>query len=223
MGDHHHGEAVPGQTPHDVQHLAHQLRVQGGGGLVKEQRLGVHGQGPGDGHPLLLAAREHAGISVGLAGQSHLLQQLHGGALGLGLVHLLDLHRGGGDVGLHRLQREQVEALEHHAHLLPELADVVFLVQGVLTLIEDGAAGGGLQLVDAAQQCALAGARGADDAHHFSLFDLQIDVPKDLQVSKILGQMLYFYHLSPSVTRRSVPAPWPPDIWRCRRCPGRRC
>src|SRR6266545_5794503 len=58
VGDHHHGHALAGEALHDAQHLPDQLRVEGGGRLVEEHELGVHGQGAGDRHPLLLAARE---------------------------------------------------------------------------------------------------------------------------------------------------------------------
>ncbi len=37
--------------------------VQGGGGFVEEDDFGVHGQGPGDGDALLLAAGEFGGGS----------------------------------------------------------------------------------------------------------------------------------------------------------------
>ncbi len=61
MGDHDHGHAFAGQVRHHIEDLVDHLRVQGGGGFVKEHDLGLHGQGPGNGHPLLLAARELAG------------------------------------------------------------------------------------------------------------------------------------------------------------------
>ena len=69
---------VLGQVAHDVEHVAHQLGVEGRGGLVEEHELGVHGQGPGDGHPLLLAAGELVGVVVDLVGQAHPLEELAG-------------------------------------------------------------------------------------------------------------------------------------------------
>ena len=71
VGDHHHGHALVGQLLHDLQHLAHHLGVQGGGGLVKEHHLGLHGQGPDDGDALLLAAGELVGIGIRLLFQPH--------------------------------------------------------------------------------------------------------------------------------------------------------
>ena len=53
-------------------------RVQGGGGLVAQQHLGVAGQGPGNGDALLLPAGELHRIGVGLVGQAHDVQILQG-------------------------------------------------------------------------------------------------------------------------------------------------
>ena len=61
MGDDDHGGLLLGQGADHPQHLAGELRVQGRGGLVKAEDIGAEGQGPGDGHPLLLAAGELVG------------------------------------------------------------------------------------------------------------------------------------------------------------------
>ena len=74
MGDHQHGHAVLRQRLHDAQHLAHHFRVQRGGGLVEQQHLRVHGQGAGDGHPLLLAAGDLPGLGIDVGGHTHLFQ-----------------------------------------------------------------------------------------------------------------------------------------------------
>ena len=76
VGDHDHGHAVGSQAPHHVEHVPHQLGVEGRGGLVEEHELGRHGQGPGDGHPLLLAAGQLVGVRGHLVGQSHPLEEL---------------------------------------------------------------------------------------------------------------------------------------------------
>ncbi len=47
-----------------------QLGVQGGGRLVEEHQLRLHGQRAGDRHPLLLTAGELRGIEVGAIGQT---------------------------------------------------------------------------------------------------------------------------------------------------------
>jgi hypothetical protein len=50
-----------GQVADDVQHLADQLGVEGGGRLVEQQHLGLERQRPGDGDALLLAAGQARG------------------------------------------------------------------------------------------------------------------------------------------------------------------
>ena len=56
VGDDDHGGLLLRQTPDDLEHLAGELRVQGGGRLIKAEDVRGQGQGPGDGYPLLLAA-----------------------------------------------------------------------------------------------------------------------------------------------------------------------
>ena len=63
-----------GEVLHHLQHLTDQLGVQGRGRLVEEHELGVHRQGPGDRHPLLLAAGELGGVVVEAIPQPHPLQ-----------------------------------------------------------------------------------------------------------------------------------------------------
>ena len=65
---HEHRHARSGQLAHDVQHLVDHLRVEGGGGLVEEHDLGLHGQRAGDGHALLLAAGQLAGYLCACSG-----------------------------------------------------------------------------------------------------------------------------------------------------------
>ena len=52
-------------------HVLAQLQVQGPQGLVQQQDLGLVGQSPGDGHPLLLSPGELPHPSVGEARQVH--------------------------------------------------------------------------------------------------------------------------------------------------------
>ena len=66
VGDDDHGHPALGQADHHVEDLVDHLRVEGRGRLVEEDDLGVHGQRPGDGDPLLLPARELRGVLVGL-------------------------------------------------------------------------------------------------------------------------------------------------------------
>ena len=56
MGDDQHGHPVVSQVAHDGQHLASQLGVQRGGGLVEIDDLRVRCKGAGNGHALLLSS-----------------------------------------------------------------------------------------------------------------------------------------------------------------------
>ena len=57
MGDDDHGDVqLLVDVPDQLQYLPGGLGVQGTGGLVAQQNLGVGGQGTGNGHALLLAA-----------------------------------------------------------------------------------------------------------------------------------------------------------------------
>lgn len=71
VGDHEHGHAVRGKLPDDFEHAADHLRVEGGGGLVKQQKLRFRGDGPCDAHALLLPAGQGAGVAVGEVGEPH--------------------------------------------------------------------------------------------------------------------------------------------------------
>ena len=58
MGDHYHSPPLKGQVSHDLQDLSHELRVEGGGGFIKEDHLRFHGKCPGYRRPLLLPSGE---------------------------------------------------------------------------------------------------------------------------------------------------------------------
>ena len=108
----------PRKRPHDVQHLAHHLRVQRGGGLVEQQHLRVHGQRPGNGHPLLLAAGDLPGLGVDVGRHAHLFQIVSCAcARASSRLRFSTLHLADHAVFQHRHIVEQIEGLEHHAHM----------------------------------------------------------------------------------------------------------
>ena len=100
---------------HEVQDALDQFRVQGAGGLVEEHDFRFHGQGPGDGDALLLAAGEVAGAVVGAFGEADLGEAAAGAFPGFGLGHALDAPEGQGHVLQGGVVREEVEVLEDHA------------------------------------------------------------------------------------------------------------
>jgi hypothetical protein len=94
VGDDDHRHAGLGQLLHRVEHLVDHLGVERRGRLVEEHHLRLHGERPGDGHPLLLTARELARVLVRLLGDLDPLEQLHAEVLGLGLLGILRTWRG---------------------------------------------------------------------------------------------------------------------------------
>ncbi len=82
---------------------------------VEEQHLGIHGQRPGQSHPLLHAAAELLGVMIAPALEADSLQELSGAILPLAAVHPLHLQPAG-HVVHHRAMGEQPEVLEHHRH-----------------------------------------------------------------------------------------------------------
>ena len=85
---------------------------------------------------------------------------------------------------------EQVEGLEHHAHMGAVSRGIDALGDNILAVVENLAGGGNLQQVDAAQQRGLAGAGGADDGGHVALFHGEIDIPQNLMGAEGLGQVV---------------------------------
>ena len=177
VGDDHHGDPqLLIQVLQQVQDGGGGGGVQGGGGLVAQQDLGVRGQGPGDGHPLLLSAGELGGIGVGLFRQPHQVQQLQGPLFGLGGGDAADLH-GEADVFQAGPLHQQVEALEDHGDL-PAGQPQLLLAEGrhLLPIHDHRAGGGPLQQVHAPHQGALAGAGETNDPEDLPLLNVQIDV-----------------------------------------------
>ena len=179
VGDHQHGDAGVGQLFHQLQHFADHLRVQGGGGLVKQDDVRVHGQGTSNGNALLLAAGKALGEDIGLIGQAHAGQQLVGTGGGLLLVLELEQFRGQAEVLLDGQVGEEIEVLEHHAHLLAHGVNVGFVHFHALKF--DAAAGGDLQPVQAAQERGFAAAGGADQADHIAAVNVNVDALEDIQ------------------------------------------
>ena len=179
VGDHQHGDAGVGQLLHQLQHLADHLRVEGGGGLVEQDDIRVHGQSAGNGNALLLAAGKALGEHIGFIGQADTGQQLLGTLGSLLLALELEQLRGQAEVLLDGQVGEEVEVLEHHAHLLAHGIDVGIIHLDALKL--DGAAGGDLQSVQAAQEGRLAAAGGADQADHIAAVDVDVDALQDIQ------------------------------------------
>jgi hypothetical protein len=77
VGDHQNGAALfLGQVLHQGDHVPARFFVEGGGGLIRQNQLGLIDQGAGDRHPLLLPPREGIGLVIDSISQPHLAQNL---------------------------------------------------------------------------------------------------------------------------------------------------
>ena len=84
VGDQHDGATAAVQLVEQAHHVAGRHRVEVAGRLVGQDQVGVGHQGPGHGHPLLLAAGQLAGPVVDPVGQADPLERREGPALALG-------------------------------------------------------------------------------------------------------------------------------------------
>ncbi|GAA3241288.1 hypothetical protein GCM10020256_64160 [Streptomyces thermocoprophilus] len=112
MGDEQDGEAeLPVEVAQQLEDGAGGLRVEGAGGLVGQQHLGVAGEGAGDADALLLAAGELGGVGARLVGEADEVEEFQrlGGPLPARLAEDL---QGQFDVVLDGPRGEQVEVLE---------------------------------------------------------------------------------------------------------------
>ena len=123
MGDDQHGHALLCQLPHDGQHLAGQFRVEGAGGLVEIDDLGAGGKSAGDGHALLLTARQLTGVVVGPVGEADLFQHLHADGIGLRFGHPPGDDEALGDVLQGRFVAEEIVVLEDECRLAAQARD----------------------------------------------------------------------------------------------------
>ena len=202
---HHHRHAGARQVLHHRQDLAHQLGVQRRGRFVEQHQLRVHGQGAGDGNPLLLPARELRGILSMLAGQPDAIEQPGGAVPGPGGRRALHPDRRLDHVLQRGHVRKQVELLEHHPDVAPHACHLALgqLIQfAAMLAVADQLAGhpdpatvDGFQVVDTGQQRALARSGRADDAHHATGRHVHVDVAQHLARSVALRQATDLQHV----------------------------
>ena len=183
MGDHDHGHTRAGQFNHHVKDLFNHFRVQGRGGLVEEHDFRLHGQRASNGHPLLLATGELSRILMGLLGNAHALQEFHGHFFRFLLRPLEHVDGSQSYVFQHREVREQVELLEHHPHLTPDLFDVLQVVREFHAVHNDGAPLVFFQPVDAPDEGGFPRTRGSKDDHHLPGINLHTDAPQGMEVA----------------------------------------
>ena len=187
MSDDHHGDAGFGKHPDNGLHFADHARVESTGGLVKQDDVRIHGQRPGDGNTLLLSAGEIVGVVEGLGAETDRMEQGHG--LFVGLLAGAPQQ---GDLRIHDVfddgeVTEEVEALEHHAHLLPNLVEVAFSIVDDLPVDDDLAGCGRLKHVDASQKSGLSCSGRSDDGNDISFVDDDVDIFQWSDILKFLS------------------------------------
>ena len=127
------------------------------------------------------------------------------------------LQRTGHDVLQSGHVAEQVELLKHHADLAPLLRQDCIghrnhtAIAGAIaeklavdahpTLIRR------IEMVEAAQERALAAAAGADDHHHLALAHVQIDAAQHVMIGEILVDAFSLHHQAGGVRWRHATAP----------------
>ena len=200
VGDEDHRQVIfDPQVFEQLQDLGLDGDVQGGGGLVADQDLGVAGHRDGDDHPLAHPARKLVRVLLEAAlgvSDAHVPQVFHrlfpGGAA---LQVLVQLHRLGDLVadGLEGVQAGH-GVLHDHGDLVPAHPQpVLFLFQAgqadglavVGPKVINGALGDGAVCVQQAHEGlgehALARAAFAHDGQHFALLDVQVDAADGVQ------------------------------------------
>ena len=121
------------------------------------------------------------GRTLSVLGDAHLVEQGPGDPLGLRPGLLADLEGGQGDVLQDGHVRVEIELLEDHPDLGPQLGDVGRRVGQRHPVHDDLAPLDRLQLVDAANQRALTGPAGAADHQDLARPHHEVHVPEDVE------------------------------------------
>src|SRR5215211_4040128 len=177
VGDHHHRHpALAVEAGQQFQDLLARARVEVAGGLVGQQHGRVADQGPGDGHPLLLAPRELGGPVLEPVPEPDRGQGLGGQPPPLGPAKA-PVDKGQADVGDRRGPGQQLEVLEHEPD--DPVADRGQLVLGqpgdVAAVEAQGPRGRPVQPAEQPQQGRLARPARPHDGHRVAPLHPQVD------------------------------------------------
>ena len=177
-----------------AQHFPAGVGVEGAGGLVGQDQGRVAHQRPGDGHTLLLAARQLVGLAAQLVAQAHLLQHRLGAGPALAAGHP------GVDQGhlhvAHQVELgQQVVLLEHEAqHLVAYGGKLIAAHPAHVPAVEPVDAGGGhVQAADDVHAGGFARAGLAHDGHELPRLDPHGDMIQRLDDG--VAHMIILAHL----------------------------
>jgi len=155
-----------------IQQLQHGFSghiVQGTRWLIAQKQPGILGKGPGNGHPLLLAAGELGRKIPGPATEAHHIQRLgrrYGIAAKLGCdFHILQRRQVG----------NQIVKLKHKAHIMAAIAGHFKAghMGNIPAVKENLALGNGIHAPKHIQKGGFSRAGGAQQHHKLSLFHLK--------------------------------------------------
>ncbi len=168
----------------DATQQVEDLRRRGGveraGGLIAQHDGRIVGQRPCDGHALLLAAGQLAGVAVGQISQTDQIEQIPRTFLTLGFRRVVEFQREG-HVVQHGALLEQAEVLEDHADSGAHVRQLLALHAGDVSSVDEHLAGSGaFQQVDATHQCRFARAGRAENAEDLTRIDGQVNVVQHL-------------------------------------------
>ena len=104
------------------------------------------------------------------------------------------LHRGKHNILQYRHVREEIEPLEYHADFLADIVDTLGIIH-TDAIDDDFSCRRLFQIIDAAENRALAGSGRPDDDDNFLILDCQIDSFQDFMGPKAFFQAFNFYHL----------------------------
>ena len=207
VGNDEHAHALARQLQHHIQHLAHHFRVERGGDFIQQDHFRVHAQRAHDGDALFLPAGKLAREGGFAVEQAHAGQQLVGLRLHFFAATPLCLQRAEQDVVDHIHVGKQFIALKHHAHFLAGGFPRHVFAEFAHAFHFDAAALVRLQAVDAAQQGAFAAARRAQNHHHLTLLQAQIQILQHHGIAVALAQVAHVQqsHISSPISFPNSP------------------
>ena len=169
--------------------------VQVAGGFVGKEDGGIHGQGAGYGHPLLLSAGEFRRFVRQTGTQAYQLQQFIGPGTGPGLL-LPAYQKRNHHILAGRKLRQQVMGLKDKADAaVPEGRQVPGSQrEHGRAVYQQGAAVRRKERSQYLEKRGLSGAGSAHDGHDFSAGDLKINPFQHLYGAKRLPDILGFYN-----------------------------
>ena len=142
VGHNHHRHALLRELFHNVEHLAHHLRVKRTCRLVKQHHVRLHGKRTGDCNALLLAAGKLHGICASAVTKANARQKFLRQTVGIFFLHALHANGRSGHIVEHRHVGKQIKLLEHHADFAAHCVDVGIFGGDIHTFKNNMASGG---------------------------------------------------------------------------------